>query len=159
MDYILDTSALIAAWGTWYRPENMQPFWNGIEEMANNSRLAVPDAVLQELSERESELYKWCKKREKILVKPSDDSIQDVVKYIEKKYPGLKTASMPAGKNFADPFVIAMAKVYEAKVVQNEGFSGNLNGPKIGDVCRAMGIDCIQVHRIIREENWIFTRS
>lgn len=159
MQYVLDTSALIRAWNQTYRIRNFPDFWTGLEQLANENRLTVPDAVLLELNEQGSDLHAWCKDRQELLIGESSDEIQAVIEYIENDYPGLKTASMPEGKNFADSFVIATAVILDAVVVSNEEYTGNISGPRIPDVCKAMGIQHIMVHRIVVEEGWTFKFS
>lgn len=159
MDYILDTSALIRAWNEWYRIENFPDIWNGLEHLAENSVLTIPDAVLLELLDQANDLGRWCKDREDLIINPSDQEIQEIVKQIGVDFPGLKNASMPRKTNFADPFVIATAHHLDAAVVSNEEPTGKLSGPKIPDVCKEINIRHLMFHRIVRDQGWTFRAS
>ena len=133
MDYVLDTSALIRAWNEWYRIENFPDIWSGLEYLALNSILTIPDAVLLELQDQSNELYRWCKDRKAVLINPSGQEIQAIVKQIGIDYPGLKNASMPKKTNFADPFVIATGQHLDAAVVSNEEPTAKISGPLTTD--------------------------
>ena len=56
----------------------------------------------------------------------------------------------------ADPFVIALAVVERCAVLTEEGQSGTLAKPNIPDVCADMGIRCIDMVGLIREQRWVF---
>lgn len=148
------------AWNEWYRPDNFPDIWTGIEELATNSMLAIPDAVYEELREQDNELFRWITQRKKFLVHDSNAEIQSIVNKIERAYPGLKNASMPKGKNFADPFVVATAHHFGASVVSNEEPTGtDKSGLKIPDVCRLMNVKHVRFHRIVRDNDWTFRAS
>ena len=59
-------------------------------------------------------------------------------------------------KNSADPFVIALAKQQNCKVVTEEVPTHNMNSPKIPDVCAAYNIECIDFIAFAREEKFAF---
>ena len=121
--------------------------------------MTIPDAVLLELQDQSNELYRWCKDREAVLINPSGQEIQAIVKQIGIDYPGLKNASMPKKTNFADPFVIASGRHLDAAVVSNEEPTSKISGPKIPDVCKEMRIRHIMFHRIVRDQGWKFRVS
>jgi hypothetical protein len=61
------------------------------------------------------------------------------------------------GKSGADPMVIALAASREPKltVVTEEGH-GSAKSPKIPFVCASLGIRCINMLRLIRDQGWAF---
>lgn len=155
MGYVLDTSALIDAWTMWYPRENIPDVWLNIEDLAKQSGLTVPDAVLLELEAQADDLYKWCHARKDVLVSETSNEVQRIVQEISNLYKNLVDAGTPS-KNFADPIVIAMAEHLGCAVVTHENASGNLTGPKMPDVCRDRGIRVIRFHRIVSEQGWRF---
>ena len=157
MKYILDTSAIVDAWTEQYQPSFLEDLWISLISLAEASDLGIPDAVFLELHDRDDELYRWCKKNEDSLSIVSDNSVQKVVKNLEKKYPQFKFSGLPRSKNFADLFVIALARVHHSSVVVHEKATGNLRGPKIPDICHNEGIECIRFHDIIIREHWRFS--
>lgn len=155
MIYSVDTSALVDAWRRWYPPDTHPSLWVNIDAVAQEGRLFISDMVLEELYERDDELASWCDEREPFLCQPSDDAVQEVLREVINAHPNLG-ATIPGGKNFADPYVIAAAHVRSATVISHENRTGNLNGPKIPDVCRVYGIEYRRLPDLIRAEGWRF---
>jgi hypothetical protein len=60
------------------------------------------------------------------------------------------------GRNRADAFVIAVARVRGAVVVTGEGPDGNENRPKIPFICQNLKIRCVRFLDIVRLEGWKF---
>ena len=156
MGYVLDTSALVDAWTKWYSPQSIPRFWDNLERLGHSGTATFPDAVLLELQEIDDGLYRWCKKRENIIVTPTTPEIQAIVTAISTNYPNLRYAG-PPGRNFADPVVIALAEHKGYAVITHEKATSNLNGPKIPDVCKAKGIKVMQIHHLVLELRWTFS--
>lgn len=156
MGYILDTSALVDAWTKWYSPQSIPRFWDRLEKLARSGTATFPDAFLLELQVIDDGLYRWCKQREDIIVTPTTPQIQALVTVISTTYPNLRYAGVP-GRNFADPVVIALAEHNGYAVVTHENATGNLNGPRIPDVCKARGIRVMQFHHLVLEQRWTFS--
>jgi hypothetical protein len=154
MLYSLDSSALIDAWRKWYSPNHHPTLWERVENLADSGSLKLVDVVLQELKEQDDELYSWCKDKESKLIVPSDSSIQSRVSFISNKH-NLNRYGSPK-KNFADPFVIALAMSKGGIVVTHEKATGNLNGPRIPDVCKHENLPSIEFYRLIEKEGWMF---
>ncbi len=58
------------------------------------------------------------------------------------------------GGYFADPFIIAKAKIKEAIVVTEE--EGPQNGARIPNICERFGINCVKLEGFLINEGWIF---
>ena len=155
MLYVLDTSALLDAWWKWYSPSSHPAFWDKLYDLAMRKEATIPDAVVLEIEEKDANLYKWCKERESVICTPSEQAIQDKVTLISNTYPNLRRAGDPK-RNFADPVVIAVAQHLGAAVVAHEIPAGNLNGPKIPDVCKDMKIKVRWIYHIASEQKWVF---
>lgn len=155
MRYVLDTSALVDAWNKWYSPDTIPGVWDNLEDLGRSAQLTIPDAVLLELQIHDDALYRWCRDRKDFICTASSQEIQELVKEICDSYPNLRKAGTPS-KNFADPIVIAVAEHFGSAVVTHEIPTGNLNGPRIPDVCKDRGIRVLQFHRLVREQGWTF---
>jgi len=159
MLYVLDTSALIDAWTRWYSPKVLPPFWEGLAELARAGSVTIPEPVLWELSDQEGDdLYRWCRDRVRILVTQVTSAIEGIARDLGRRYPNIRSAG-PSSKNYADLFVIATAADFRCAVVTDEAATGNLNGPRLPDVCKAEGIRVIQMHRFPQEQGWQFVRA
>jgi uncharacterized protein DUF4411 len=85
---------------------------------------------------------------------PLDEAIQVQASALLVEYPRL--VDTLRGRSKADPFVIATAMERNAVVVTGEIISGNLNKPRIPDVCQVKGISCINFLQMIREVKLTF---
>ena len=90
------------------------------------------------------------------MVTATTPDVQALVTTISTSYPALRNVGAP-GRNFADPIVVALAEHLDYSVVTHELATGNLNGPRIPDVCRDRGITVMQVHHMVRELGWTFS--
>ena len=154
--YSLDTSSLIDAYRFLYPMENFPALWQELEKLIRNDRLKMSEFVFAEAMQ-DKVLDEWC--REKSL-KPYlelkiDDSDQRAVRNMLSTYPGM--LNIKKGTSGADPWVIALAmKFQNSVVVTEEKLTGNLQHPRIPDVCKASNIECIRMVGIVKKENWIF---
>lgn len=157
MLYVVDTSALIAAWDQWYSPERFPPFWEYLERMARERELTAPEQVLWDLKSRDTELYRWCSQRRDILFTETRSEIQRIVERLANAHPNLRSRG-PGSKNFSDFYVIATACHFGCAVVTQESATGNIRGPRIPDVCKEEGLRVLQIWRVGEEQGWEFGR-
>jgi hypothetical protein len=154
--YSVDTSSLIEAYRFLYPMKNFPALWQEFEKLIKSDRLKMSELVFEEVMQDEV-LDKWC--RDKVL-KPYleskiDDSDQKTVRNILSKYPGM--LNVKKGTSGADPWVVALAmKFQNVIVVTEEKSTGNLQHPRIPDVCKVSNIECVTIAGIVKKENWIF---
>ena len=152
--YSIDTSALLEGWVRAYPPEHFPAVWERIEELVYDGELLASQAVLWDLKKKSDDLYDWCTANEEMFV-PIDDQIQETMHDIMTDYP--KLVDTRTGKSGSDPFVIALAQIYEPTLtVVTAEQGGTLNRPKIPFVCQEKGIDCINLLGLIQEQDWRF---
>jgi hypothetical protein len=149
--YSLDTSALLNAWRRAYPPDLFPTLWDNIDGLVANGTVIATEEVLIELGKKDDEVYAWAKQRAEMFV-PIDGQVQQLVSAILQSYPRL--IDNRTNRSGADPFVIALAIVESCTVVTNEHATGNQAKPNIPDVCSGMGIRCISLVELIREQNW-----
>ena len=99
------------------------------------------------------DLEKWAKARKDSFL-PSTVLVQQEVRSILLSHRGLVEGG--SKKNSADPYVIALAKQEQCKVVTEETHTRNDKSPKIPDVCDAYQITCIDFVSFAREEKFTF---
>jgi len=151
--YSIDTSAILDGWNRYYPPDVVPGLWNNIEEMIGNGDLIASEEVLRELSKKDDEAYRWAKGQDGLWV-PTDSTVQIEVKNILKSHQRL--IDTRKNRSGADPFVIAVAKVFECKLITGERPNYNPSRPHIPDVCNAMGIDWMDLLQLCREQKWTF---
>ena len=89
------------------------------------------------------------------LLSKVDEPVQNAFRRIQSDYPNLM--HIKTGKSLADPWAIALAMQFQRGiVVTEEQPAGNLQGPKIPDVCKDLEIECINIAGLVTKENWVF---
>jgi len=151
--YCIDTSAIIDAMRRYYPPDAFPGLWEKLELMIESEELIAPKEVLHELSKKDDDTYEWAKNNSKIFIE-LDEEVQWATSEILNEFPRL-VADM-SGRNHADSFVIALARVKGAVVVTNEKRARNPKTPKIPDVCEHLDIRCIDLLNLILEKGWRF---
>ncbi len=153
MKYSIDTSAILNGWRRYYPPDVFPSLWMRIASIIDSGALIASEEVLFELERQDDEVYAWALER-RAMFRPIDEPIQIAVAGILRDHPRLvDTRRQRSG---ADPFVIALAKIENAGVVTSEKHSGVLSKPNIPDVCDALGIRCLDLLDLIREQGWVF---
>jgi hypothetical protein len=151
MIYCIDTSAWLDGWVRDYPLDVFPTLWDKLSTGIELGDLKCSEEVYVELSKKDDGLLDWIKTRKQVLV-PIDEEIQKIVSQLLADYPRL--VDTKRGRSQADPFVIATAEHLSATVVTGERASGNLNVPKIPDVCAVRGLRCISFLEMLREIKW-----
>ena len=151
MTYCFDTSIFINAWQRDYPPDVFPTIWNNIEELIADWRVVTPEEVRVELKRKDDEVLKWALERSHMFI-PIDASIQLAVTDILRCYPRL--IDTRKSRSGADPFVVALAQIRHLTVVTYEDKTGNMNKPRIPDVCDALNIKQLRFVDLARREHW-----
>ena len=154
--YSVDTSSLIEAYRFLYPMKNFPALWQEFEKLIKSDRLKMSEFAFAEAM-RDKVLDEWCREKslKPYLESKVDDSDQKLVRNILSKYPGM--LNVKKGTSGADPWVVALAmKLQNAVVVTEEKLTGNLQYPRIPDVCKTSNIECVTIAGIVKKENWIF---
>lgn len=149
--YAIDTSSIVAAWDERYPPENFPRFWDLLDVALTQGLVLVPEAVIDELDKKSKDAAVWLKQRQTAIV-PYENDIQLQARAILAQHPRLVMLKKMAFA--ADPFVIGTAIVRGVAVVTEEG-PGSPSRPHIPDVCRAKGVECLNLLAVIRAQAWI----
>lgn len=150
MSYSVDTSALLEAWVRAYPPDVFSNLWRRFERLIADGRFLASDEVLRELNKKEDDLYSWAKAQPGLFI-PLDEVLQVRVIEINNQFSSL-TDTPTVMRGAADPFVIALAAERNLAVVTAE--RSKPTRPRIPDVCRALGIECITLVELFRREDW-----
>ncbi len=153
MKYSIDTSAIVNGWRRHYPPDVFPSLWMRIASIIDSGVLIASEEVLIELERQDDEVYAWALGR-RAMFRPIDATIQIAVTEILRDHPRL--VDTRRHRSGADPFVIALAKIENAGVVTAEKHSGVLSKPNIPDVCDALGIRCLDLLGLFREQGWVF---
>lgn len=148
MRYSVDTSGWLDGWARHYPPDVFPSLWKKLEELIEKGDLFSSEEVYVELRRKDDELHHWMQSRKQMLV-PLDEAIQVRAAALLSEFPRL--VDTLRGRSKADPFVIATAIERGAAVVTGELLTGNREKPRIPDVCKVEGIQCISFLQMIRD--------
>ncbi len=149
MKYCIDSCSLITLKND-YRKAVFPNILSQFEELLKNRTIVSSFEVLEELKTNENdEVFILAKKYEDCFISPRT-AIQTEVKRILRLYPNL--IRIRERKSGADPWVIATANIYNLTVVTEEKHSGNLEYPKIPDVCKELNRKFIRLIDLFEEE-------
>jgi len=154
LKYSIDTSAILDGWIRYYPPDVIPVLWDKLANLINSSALIATEEVLYELQKKSDAVYDWAKNHEKMFV-GIDEETQIAVSEILDKH--RKLVGARKNRSTCDPFVIALAKVKGCTVITAEKPTNNPERPNIPDVCNAMGIPCITLLELCREQKWVFS--
>lgn len=158
MKYSIDTNVLMDWQARYYPLEVFPSLGLAIEKLIAQKQCVAIDVVLEEINAVGTpELRAWAKGQKTLFV-PLETAIQTEGASIEAKYPDLMDPKIPYQS--ADAYVIALAKVKDLVVVSQETSATEKHKPKrdhfIPDVCRDLGIPCINLLGLMRREKWAF---
>jgi predicted nucleic acid-binding protein len=164
MTYCIDTNALIHSWQFWYAPQTHPTLWDAVESLGHSERLKMPEQVLDELGEKEDDLYDWCRDREDALVAEATGDTEEAYRMLVNRYPEM-TGTLGIGADYADLYVVAVADVHDATVITNEdiGFERHpgmkqrkTKNYTIANVCFDEDIPFVRSYGLLRKEGWVF---
>lgn len=154
--YCFDTDTLASSWRRYYRPVAFESMWEEIASMIDKGTILIPDEVKKEIGAGKDELVLWIKKNCKNSIPISEKQIE-IVTEIVNKYPGVSHYKKPR-PNHADPFVVAVAKIFGCTVVTYESGDGGPENPSIPSLCKIYGIECCSMSDFFEKEGWKFKK-
>ena len=150
--YSLDTSCLINAWNKLYQPDLFPSIWEHLDRLIQVETVVITEQVLFEIRKKDDDLSKWCAAR-KHLFRAIDNPLQNCLSQLMKRH--RRIAAVGAGRNLADPFVIALAQTFDPILaVVTEEDKGKETNPKIPYLCEQEGIRCTNFNGLLRETSW-----
>lgn len=118
---------------------------------AEKGEIIVIEEVVRELERKDDDICKWVKQRNSMII-PIDQEVQNLVVEIMSKFG--KLVDTRKSRSGCDPWVIALAKIRNLTVVTGERATGNLDRPKIPDVCKELSVPCLGILDFFRAQGW-----
>jgi len=156
--YSVDTSFFMD-WQARYYPLDLFPTFNAqIEALISAGNCEAVSLVREEInSVGTPDLKTWASAHSAIFVS-LQPAVQLEAASIEARYPDLLDPK--SLYQSADAYVIALARVRDGVVVSQETAAHEKRNPKkqhyIPDVCRDLGVPCINLLGLMRRERWTF---
>jgi len=148
--YSIDSSGILDLFRI-YPPDVFPTIWTEMESAAKDGIVLAIDEVYRELEKKDDGAFQWLKARRTMII-ALDAEIQQRVTAILAAHPRL--VDTRKNRSSGDPFVIGLAQARGLTVVTGERASGVIAKPNIPDVCSALGIGCVNVLSMFRNEGW-----
>ena len=156
MAYVFDTNCFIVI-GHYY-PEQFPSFWEKFNQAVENGKIISVREVRRELNRNAAEdhLVEWIELHKNIFVTPRPAVMQLVNEIFSVPHFGVSLPDRTRlGNNpFADPFIIAQAKVMNYYVVTQE--SERPHAAKTPNICEHFDVDCTNLQGFMEREGWSF---
>ncbi len=154
MIYVFDSGPFITVFNHYY-PDNFPSFWEKFNHYVQDGDIVSVRSVKTELSNRGDALSDFVKKHD-IFTTPTDEETAFVATiFANKHFTNLiSQKAILLGKEIADPYVIAKAKIADACVVTQEKLKPN--AAKIPNVCDHFKIPCVDLEGFMKREGWTF---
>jgi hypothetical protein len=147
--FSFDTSAFIDSWRRYYPKDVFPSLWLFINELIQNGVIISNYIVKQELDYQEDDLAEFCNQFKEIFILP-DVHIQEYVSSL-LIHPDLEQWRT-SGNHIADPFVVALGKVYNLSVVSYENDRKTKNSIPVA--CKILGVPHLSFLEFLRKENF-----
>lgn len=126
---------------------------SNLETLAQEERIVISKAVLDELERKEDEIFSW--------VKSTFPRVEDIDVDQANILPDIvdKNSTWTEGERTpADPIVIALAETKGYIVVTHEKKSPFNHGAnnRIPAVCEHRSVNCLHTNEFFKEEGWLF---
>lgn len=144
--YSFDTSAFIEPWTRHHPPDVFESLWTFITSYVNNEVIIATIVVREELERQHDALLEYVKSFSNLFKTPIEEE-QVIVNLIVNDNNYVHWGR--GDRNVADPFVVALASVFNLCVVTFE--SQKKNG-KIPAACRDYNVDCCDFVEFLRRE-------
>ena len=157
--YCIDANVLIQAWQKYYSPDLCPDYWDMLNEFGKQGRIFIPEEVKNEIvvpetsDKTEDDLSKWLKRSMIPVHKPTENVIACWQKILQTDPTHKLLVDHIKGRSLADPWLIAHAMDTNATVVTKENIDSAMNSKrvKIPNVCKNMGVTCIDDFEFIKE--------
>lgn len=156
--YSVDTSTLMDWQARFYPTDVFTGLKKQIKDLIADGKLRAAHVVKEELEAVGTPALKSWAEGQRGLFESLDPSLQCEAAAIQARYPEL--VDLKGGHESADPWVIALAKLRGWTVVSQETSAHEKCKPAksyyIPDVCRDLGVPCINLLGLMRKEGWTF---
>jgi hypothetical protein len=116
--YCIDSSSLINLFRHYPR-NNFTSLWGELDKIIKNGQIISHITVLNEISKKDDEIKEWCQNHKSIF-RYFDECQMYKISEIEKKYSESHWQAGMNRKEWADPWIIALAICEKAIIVSDE---------------------------------------
>ena len=146
-EYSFDTNVYIELWRRSYPRDIFRTLWDDVENRLQNGVIMSTYAVKEELRFQRDELYEYLKRCPNLFVQPTPEEHRVISQLVNLEGYN-EWGRGDSRRNYADPYVIALAKTHNLIVVTNE----NHHHISIPAACEELELECINFLGFLRSE-------
>lgn len=146
--YSFDTSAFITAWKYLYKKIVFLGLWGDIGDLIEQGIVLVSFIVWEEIGRKRDALYKFLRNFSKFFIQPTIEEQVLITELSNRE--DIKWGKGDSEKNYADPYVVALAKVHNLVVVTYEK-------KEMIRICDELEIEHIGVIEVLEREGITYT--
>jgi Domain of unknown function (DUF4411) len=156
--FLLDSNVFIFAKRDYYPFDRVPEFWDWLLHHADRGNVKIPPHIFDELQGHDDELSLWLREHREQLIYEADDLDTRVGDVLACYCDDPTEAELE--KLGADPFLVAAGLHVGCDIVSKEASkpAAQRANKKVPDICKTMGLRCINDHALIREldfrTNW-----
>lgn len=157
MLYILDTNVLCAIFRHYFF-DSFPTFWTKFDDLVSSGEIYSVREVFNEIkaADRDDILENWARKHRDFFKDPTPEELRFITEIFNVPHfrQNLARKRLLHGGAYADPFIIAKAKIENAAVITQEKFKPN--GTQIPAICKRFDIPYLDLEGFLKKENWVF---
>ncbi len=157
MIYVLDNSSLSNILNHYYI-DRFPSFWEKLDKIVNEENVISVREVRNELTGKfdDDKIDSFIRHNKEFFSTPAPEEFSFITEIYSVTHfqQNLEKKKILSGGYFADPFVIAKARIIGGTVVTEEDFKDN--GAKIPNICKHFNIPCLKLVGFLINEDWKF---
>jgi len=147
--YSFDTNIYISIWHDHYPPDRFKKLYIDLEKLINQGIILSTIPVRIELERQRDEIYDFFNNFKRLFVFPTQKEQLILERLVNHKdFPDWGRGD--SEKHYADPYIVALARVHNLKVVTYESGRGNNT---IYHACELCDVQCLKFIDFLREED------
>jgi len=152
--YVFDTTSFLEL--SHYYPKRFPSLWASFNDLVEAGEIISVKEVFKEINDSKPELFEWIHTKKNIFCEPTEEEARFLMQIFQVRnfQHSLEQKKLIKGGAFADPFVIAKAKVTNGIVVTQEKLKPN--AAKIPNICEHFKVRCLNFEIFMEEQNWRF---
>jgi hypothetical protein len=150
--YSFDTNIYISIWRDNYPPDRFPTLYNDLADLIKKGIILSSYTVKIELEKQRDEIYTFFKKYKNLFVQPNKNE-QNYVQILVNHPDFPKWGLGDSEKHYADPYIVALAKAHDLKVITYESGRGENT---IHRACEILNVECHNFVKFLRDEDLIY---
>ncbi len=154
MAYLIDSNVFIEACNRYYGLDFCPAFWDWLLQSNSTGSVFSLDKVRQELKQKEGDLSLWSNNiQEGFFLRPDNLMFQALTRVsVWAQSQKFEQSAIHAFLDDADCYLVSCSLAHKYTLVTHENTKAFKHKIKLPDVCKGLGVDCINTFEMLRRE-------